>query len=178
MNARPLLTNQRVSFDTHQWGDGQAVRWENLHLEKLVLGSGLKVKYPLFGNQQPTGFQRGRRADKKQLREITNEIKRALKDDKLRQQLAEDVSKVLNGFGSGKITAAEAREAAQKLAGHFGLQQEFTSKVEQEYKGRLIQMVTYHPDTISTRQFMIVQNKRYVRLQEATRIYPLHNPFK
>jgi hypothetical protein len=136
-----LIQGQDISFDTHQAGDGQETRWRNVHLEKRRHGKRGKVRYPLFDGQP----SKSRNVSDEDFREITREVRSALRrDEALTQRLAETIVDVVRRFSSGRATPEDARAAAKKIAGVFGLTEDFVNEVEVYARQRFVLLSTIH----------------------------------
>jgi hypothetical protein len=138
-----LIQGQDISFDTHQRGDGQPVMWRGVHMDKTLHGKRGKIRFPFFDNHNP---QKDSDVNEDDYRRVVKEVSRVLKkDDKLLQDLARVIFDQLDRFSSGKATVQDARIAASKFAGYFGLSDAFVETVSRRAPSkRLISFVSTH----------------------------------
>lgn len=137
-----LIRGQDIVFDTHQSGDGQEIHVKELHLEKRLHKKGWKIRFPLFGEQEPS-YSPGM-PDKEYVR-IVKEVKRTLgKNAKLKEDLAETIVSQLRRFRSGEISVQEAIEAAGKIAGYFDLGPPFMASVSSHVASKSLLVSTLH----------------------------------
>lgn len=159
-----LIHGQDIAFDTHQSGDGQEVHIEELHLEKRLHRRGWKVRFPLFGNRQPS-YSDG--MPDREYERIVREVKRTLdKNAHLTEQLAETIVGQLRRFRSGDISVEVAIEAARKIAGYFDLGEPFVVSVSIHVQPQFMRVATLHlaqrPGTVVE----IAQSRDKVEIQK------------
>lgn len=156
---KKLLNNQNLSFDTHQRGDGQPIRMEDLHLHKTLFGSKKgTIKLPLLGNGKPSFSGMSLR----EYHAVLKEVKDALESNKERvNQLAIEIVDVLHSFSSGNASTQDARHAAARIAEYFGLSIRFERIVEDYAEGRLLSFTSVHidPEDYSTKMIRFTKNK-------------------
>ncbi|MEI7796810.1 MAG: hypothetical protein WCI06_09270 [Methylococcaceae bacterium] len=170
---RKLIKGQDIAFDTHQAGDGQEVHVEDLHLEKRLHGGKGKARFPFFGNFKPSVS--GKMTEKDLIR-VTKEVADALKkDENLTRELAKTIVNVLKRFrGKNTDIREDACEAARKIAGYFGLSDEFLRIVEDYSQNKLIFFMTIHFNPTDGTIHEIVQSANSVEIRKARRNYPLN----
>lgn len=123
-NLKRLIKGQDISFDTHQAGDGQGVKWRDVHLEKSVHGERGKAKFPLLSNERPSS----KGMDPKVYASVTKEVKRELsKNKRLTKDLVKTVANVIERFSQGTATEDDGLIAAKKLSGYFDLDEKAVS---------------------------------------------------
>lgn len=136
-----LINGQDVAFDTHQAGDGQGINWKHLHLEKRLHKGGAKARFPLFGEEPPSS----RGMNERELNRVSTEIRSALKNNRdLVEDLAETIAEQLRRFSSGEAEIHHARQAAQRIAGAFDLNESFLRAVEEYYEGKIFSFTSIH----------------------------------
>lgn len=141
-----FINGQDVTFDTHQAGDGQKVNWRAVHLEKKMHKRNGKIRFPLFGNGNPSPSGMSREDFEK----ITREVRNKLDGDRaLVEKLAETIVDILERFSSRQATSEDAKQAAKKVAGYFDLDDEFESVLERYARGKLVSYTSVHmnPET-------------------------------
>ncbi len=168
-----LIQGQDIAFDTHQAGDSQAANWQALHLEKRLHAGGKKVRYPFFDPGKPSS---SKRMNEDELRQITNEVSRALrKDPSLTKNLGQVVVDSLQKFSDGIATTEDGKSAAKKLAGYFGLGEDFLRVVEDYADGRLKSLKTLHIEQEERTLHEIYQSSDTLEIRKARRNYSLNN---
>src|SRR5262245_57223446 len=114
-----LIRGQDVAFDTHQRGDGQEVKWQELHLEKRLHHRGWKIRFPLFGKRVPSSSEG---MPGKQYEKVLAEVRRELdKNPDLVQQLAETLAQQMQRFRGPDLAIETVIEGARKIAAYFDL---------------------------------------------------------
>jgi hypothetical protein len=138
-----LIKGQDLAFDTHQAGDGQPVNWKDLHMEKRLHGGRGKLRFPLFGGQNP---KKPRNMNSEDYESTIREVKAALKKNAdLVEKLSETITEKMKKFSSQDVTAEQVREAANKIASAFDLDESFIENVVSKF-GRLTEYSSYHLD--------------------------------
>lgn len=157
-----LINGQNITFDTHQAGDGQAVNWRAVHLEKRMHGRAGKIRFPLFGNE------RGWNAvgmSPEYVERVVAEVTRALQNDKqLAEELAKVVAKTIARFSSGKATTADAKTAARTLAEIFDLDEDFVTYSERFANKNLVSASTIHVSRETGNVHELYQDGKKVRI--------------
>lgn len=164
-----LIKNQQISFDTHQAGDGQEVKWKNVHLEKKSISKRGKVRFPLFGQEKPSNSGMNDRDFQK----ITSEIKKVLSKNKpLVKELAEELVRQMKRFSHSQADLQDAEEAAKRFSGYFGLSPEFEDtmvkygKREGMHKSEsLIEFTSIHYSEEAAHFYAIHQSKDKIVIQ-------------
>lgn len=127
-----LIKGQDLAFDTHQAGDGQPINWRDLHMEKRLHGGRGKLKFPLFGGQEPSKPQK---MSKEDYQSTISEVRRVLrKNSSLVSNLAETITDQIKKFSSQNVTIEQAEEAANKIAATFGLDNYFVEDVVSKFR--------------------------------------------
>ena len=170
---RKLIKGQDIAFDTHQAGDGQKVNVDHLHLEKRLHDGKGKVRFPFFKDFKPS---KSKTMTEENFRRVTKEVTDALKkDENLTKELAQTIVSVLRRFrGENADIGQESHEAARKIAGYFGLSDEFLRIVEDYSQGKLIFFMTVHFNPTDGTIHEIVQSAKSVEIRKARRNYPLN----
>lgn len=138
-----LIKGQDLVFDTHQAGDSQSVNWKDLHMEKRLHGKRGKLKFPLLGGQEPT---KPKNMNNEDYKSTIREVKKALKKNpQLVADLAETITDEMRRFIAQEVTIDQAREAANKIASAFDLDEYFIETVESKLEN-LIKYSSYHLD--------------------------------
>jgi hypothetical protein len=164
-SLRRLIRGQDIAFDTHQAGDGQEVRFEDLHLEKRLWDGGWKVRFPLFGDRQPT---RSKTMPEEDYQRVVKEVKKALKDnDELTQELAETIVRQLRRFKNSEISVEVAVAAASKIAENFGLGKPFVARVKGLVSPPVELVSTLHFERRGAYAFEIVQSANSIQIRRA-----------
>jgi len=162
-NLKRLIEGQNVRFDTHQAGDQQPTNRYGVHLEKILHDGGEKIRFPLAGGYEPSWSSR---INKNKYESVRREVQRELKNnDLLVNDLANTVADVLERFSSGTATVDDSKEAARKLAGYFGLNEQFERIVEEFMAGRLQTYASYHvnPGKRELQEIRLTSDKVEVR---------------
>lgn len=163
-----LIKGQDVAFDTHQAGDGQSIHWQDLHLEKRLHGRRGKLKFPLFGGQQPS---KPRNMSNDDYKAIVSEVKKALKgNNDLVSDLAETIVDVIKRFSNNSATLEHAIEAANKLAESFNLGKRFSDEIHTRF-GSISNYTSLHIDPRDHLIYEISQSKEGVTI-ETPKFYP------
>jgi hypothetical protein len=158
-----LIQGQDVSFDTHQAGDGQPVRWDGLHLEKRLHRGG-KIRFPFFGERQPS-WNEGLSEEKYD--RIVREVQKALrKDGQLLEKLAQTIVTQLDRFSNGEATIEDAQQAARKIAYAFDLGEEFVASATVYADSRIARVATLHPGQRAGSVVEIVQSASSIDIQK------------
>lgn len=163
-----LIDGQDLAFDTHQSGDGQAVHWEDIHMEKRMHGKRGKARFPLAGHAEPS---KSSTMSDSTFRKISKEVRSVLKKNReLVRDLASTIALELFRFSSGKASEKDARKAAKKLAGYFDLDTEFEQLVVDYTNKQILAAVTTIHRSPSGQPYKIIQSatKVEVRLRTTT----------
>jgi hypothetical protein len=164
-----LIQGQDVVFDTHQAGDSQALHVEDLHLEKRLHDGGGKIRFPLFGNRQPSHSGRmSSGTHDSVVREVTKTLR---KNQALTERLAQTVVEQLRRFSNGEATVKNAEAAARKLASYFGLGKSFVNSVARFAETRLVHFVSQHAGPTPGSLVEIVQSKARIEVRRARSVY-------
>lgn len=167
-NLKRLIQGQDVRFDTHQAGDMQPTDWKALHLEKILHEGAGKIRFPLVGNHEPNWSSP--RISQKNFQRVCAEVKRELNKNKNTTQiLALTVADVLTRFSNGTASVKDAEEAAKKLAGYFGLDQQFSRTVCEYMGSRLLSFTSYHSTTDSQFLKKIIISTEKVEIRKSRR---------
>jgi hypothetical protein len=161
-----LISNQDIAFDTHQAGDGQPVNVDALHLEKRLYGGG-KIRFPLFGNRNPSSEG----VDDRRLRRVTREVRSALSDTTTTEQLAETLVSQLRRFKGKKMTIDDAREAANNLAKFFNLGPAIVERAVFHAESQLQVYQSIHLGPQKGKAIEIAQSSEEVAFQRAPRTW-------
>ena len=148
-NMRSLIQNQTVSFDTHQAGDGQKVKVEDLHMHKRMNGrkyKGVNIKIP-FNPEKEIEYT-GNNSDYSD--QIINEIKRAFKKNPNKvREFAKDLANRISRYSSD-MNAENSRkfleESAQTIAKHFELNEKIINVMISEIYNHVSFFITSHKD--------------------------------
>ena len=164
-----LIKNQKISFDTHQAGDGQETKWRNVHLEKSIKNKKGKARFPFLGNEKPSNSG----MSEKDFKSIIKEVSKVLNKDKvLLEELAIEIEKELHRFSSGLATIEDAIEAAKRFSKYFDLEADFIDDVAKFRRGRLIEFTTLHYSKGTQELYSIKQsNKRITFEQRYKKLY-------
>lgn len=166
-----LINGQDVTFDTHQAGDGQEVNWKAVHLEKKMHNRKGKIRFPLSGNMAPS-WSSGISRDN--FEKITREVRDELGDNQaLVEELAETVVDILSRYSSGRATTDDAKIAAKRLAGYFGLNEQFERVVERYAHGRLVLFTSVHMNSETRLLQEISQSSDRVVVRKARKYVPI-----
>jgi hypothetical protein len=169
-SLKRLIQGQDVAFDTHQAGDSQVVKADDLHLEKRMHRGGGKVRFPLFGDRQPS---RSERVSDKDFARIVREVHKALsKKPQLQSQLAEVVVEQINRFRGGQITTEQCMEGARKLADIFDLGEPFLVQVRMNIDLLLLEVATLHAGISKGAVVEIVQSRYRIEIQRPNESWP------
>lgn len=137
-----LIQGQNVRFDTHQAGDGQAINAEHLHLEKILHEGGGKIRFPMTGDFEPNYSSR---VSNKQFESVRREVQRELKKNKERTtELGKAIVDVFRQYTSETVSIETLKTAAKKLAGYFGLDENFVKTVEEYANGQFLSFTSFH----------------------------------
>lgn len=163
-----IIKNQRISFDTHQAGDGQETQWRNVHLEKSVIGKKGKVRFPFLGKERPSNSGITDSEFNKIVREVTKVLK---KNKSILESLSETIENVLERFSAGTATIDDAKEAAKRFAEYFDLDENFIDEVSIYRKNRLIKFNTIHEDNLDGKFYSIKLSKKNILIEERKTYY-------
>ncbi|NWJ42079.1 MAG: hypothetical protein HXX12_14040 [Geothrix sp.] len=167
-----LIQGQDIAFDTHQAGDGQGVKWRELHLEKRMHEGSGKARFPFFDHAKASSSSR-MSADA--LQEVTKEVGRVLqKNPELTKKLGKIVVESLQRFSDGTATIEDGKAAAKQLAGYFDLDENFLRVVEDYSEGRLVSLKTVHIEPHDRTLHEIYQSQTTLEIRKARRNYPLN----
>ncbi|HDZ09315.1 hypothetical protein [Pseudohongiella sp.] len=163
---RRLINGQKISFDTHQAGDGQQVNWRNVHLEKSAINKRGKLRVPLLSEEKPTNRGMKERDFLKMAKEVKKELR---KNRDLLNDLARSIAEVVFRYGQGEATIQDALEAARKLADYFDISEELVG-LSKEYfeKEQLVKFTSYHINPARNVLVRIVQSYDYVEVGQLT----------
>jgi hypothetical protein len=163
-----LIKKQKISFDTHQAGDGQETKWRNLHLEKSIKGEKGKVRFPFLGKEKPSNSG----MNDKNFRSVKSEVSKILKkNETLLNSLAEEIEKQLERWSSGIATIEDAKEAASRFAKYFDLDSSFIDDVAKYRQDRLIEFNTIHVDPETQIFYAIKQSAKNISIEERQKQY-------
>lgn len=161
-----LINGQDVTFDTHQGGDGQASKWEKVHLEKRLHNKRGKARFPLLGDEKPSNSG----MNDKDFERVIKEVKTALKKNlKLLDELASSIVEQLERFSGGKATMEDAEIAARRFAEYFGLDTDFRDKVATYARNKnkmLISLQTVHYNSSEQTFHVIRQTKNAISIKK------------
>ncbi|WP_320035771.1 hypothetical protein [Halarcobacter sp.] len=163
MKLYELIKNQRITFDTHQAGDGQEVKWRNVHLEKSIKGEKGKIRFPFLGKEEPSNSG----MSNENFEKVKTEVKKILKKNTQKlDQLGQKIESELERFSQGVATVHDAEEAAKRFAEYFDLKPDFIDKVVKYRKERLSEFTTLHFSKIGQRVFAIKLTSHQIMLEE------------
>jgi hypothetical protein len=166
-----LINGQDIAFDTHQAGDGRPVRLADLHLEKRLHHGKGKIRYALFGQEEPTS---SKRVSKRTEERVTKEVRDALyKNSELKRQLAEAILDALKRFSDGRASVETAKAAAKSIARQFGLDESFLRVVEDYSDTQLLSLRTVHFNLETGSLHEIFQSRDTIEVRKARRNLPL-----
>lgn len=163
---RKLIKDQKLSFDTHQAGDGQIVKWRSVHLEKRHNNKRGKIRVPLLSDERPTNGGM-RDAD---FRKISSEVRKELRKNRgLVGELAKTVVDVIDRFSGGDASVEDCVLAAKKLADFFGLSPETRRSIEKDaLNGRLKKYTSIHRNPANEEFVVIEQSGEVVIIGQLT----------
>ncbi|MFA0113578.1 hypothetical protein AB4407_07800 [Vibrio sp. 10N.261.46.E11] len=166
-NLKRLIKGQDISFDTHQAGDGQRVKWRDVHLEKRVHGERGKAKFPLLSDESPSS--KGMNHDV--YNRVTREVKRELsKDPNLTKNLVDTVANTIERFSQGTATIEDGVIAAKKLSSYFDLDENIVSTLPNRFdKPNNMTLSTIHNKNGGPGFIEIVQSKKKVDIRKPSR---------
>ena len=131
MSLTPLIKNQTLRIDNHQWGTQLPNDWKDLnqdiHIDKEIKNYkyngkkvNVRIKIPL-NSQKPITCDINGTKFKEIPKDIFNEIQRALSDPAIRQPFTDDLVDILKGYDKVMASKENAEQALERIAGHFKL---------------------------------------------------------
>jgi len=170
---KQLINNQRVKFDSHDAGSGQAKRWgDGIHMHKYFLTGRrrkITIKIPIDSNA-PIEFGRNYNNDP-EISQIRNEIRRALRPGNTRQGFIKKIVNTIETWLGDEVTERIVRNAARQIAKEFDLKQDFEKEVISYASNKhIINYTSFHFENRGRRLYRISQGKGYVAVGSA------HNP--
>jgi len=167
-----LISGQDIAFDTHQAGDRQSPNFRSLHLEKRRHNRRGKVRFPLFGVEEPTCSG----MNKKDFNSIVSEIRRELKRNAgLIEELAKLLVTEMHRFGSNEATAEKCLEAARRIGDYFDLDSKIIGAIAKYSGDKLVMVNTLHFSTKEKNFFEIQQSPERIGIR-AVKINGLNPP--
>lgn len=142
---KALIQDQTVTFDTHQAGDRQPIKVDDLHMHKRMNGRrhrGVNIRIPLNPNEEIDY-----RGNPNSESEIMNEIKSVFKKNPSKvTEMAKELASIIKRYG--RDMTEENREgflvgAAESIAKHFELKPEVKEKLMSGVRG----LLTSHTDS-------------------------------
>jgi hypothetical protein len=170
-----LIKGQDIAFDTHQQGDSQATRLNDLHLEKRLHAGG-KIRFPFFGNEPPSS---SRKVSPETFQRVTKEVAKTLhRDAHLTEELGKLIVNQLVRFSSGDISVENAQVAASRIASYFDLGADFETAVARFAGKVMVEFTSHHKSLVDERYVEIRQSAEEVRLRNDPRAYRVVIPKK
>lgn len=163
---KSIIDNQTVRFDSHDAGSGQPQRWGDgvVHMDKRFSKGrrrGIKIKIPIDSNQQIDFGSRN--PDDLEIREIVNELKKALRPGNKRKELIGKIVKTIDSWSNGDVTEETVRIAGRQIAEAFDLKQDFEEEVVTRARdSNVIRYASIHYDIAETCLYRITQGYGYV----------------
>jgi len=163
---RNLINDQKLTFDTHQAGDGQRVNWRNVHLEKKQNNKIGKLRVPLLNNERPTNDGMSERDFKRVSSEVKKELK---KNNRLLQDLAKTISDTIERFSNGQVSADDCSLAAEKFADFFDLSPRIKRMTERHMlHNKLDKYTTIHKNPANEELVIIEQSGKTILIGQLT----------
>ena len=126
---KPLIRNQRIRIDSHQWGDGRPMDISSVHIHKSTKQpipvdgrrQHVEIEIPIVGDQLPH-ICGGNEELNKIPREIREEIEYVLShDNKKVKEFAIEVADVLSQYGGKEWGQEKVVDALNRIAKSVGL---------------------------------------------------------
>ncbi|MES2654405.1 MAG: hypothetical protein V4620_02395 [Bacteroidota bacterium] len=146
---KQIIQNQTIGFDTHQAGDGQVIKVDELHMHKRMNEGkyrGVDIRIPLDPNKEIiyTG-NNSRDAER-----IISEIKRVFKKDSSKvTEMAKYVANTISRYATDML-AEESKafldNSASSIAKHFDLEGKIANRMTREINKHISFYITSHRD--------------------------------
>lgn len=176
MSLKPLIKNQSIIIDDHNWGAREIKNWDNsssdIHIDK-------KTKYPIDGVKQnvririPINTEREISVEIKKGKnnEVPNKLRReiikAFEDKKVRDKFIKDLIPILDNFSSSLDSVEKAESVLRRLSKHFGLKWT-TQKIENHIRGALLEYTQVYEDD-DRNQYYITIDKSKIKISDVDR---------
>lgn len=171
MSLKRLIKDQKVQFHTHHRGGGQPDEWgKGVHLHKKMIGKPPRGRWELIFplDDDTRAIWRGPGMTQSDFDSISREVRKTLESHKGLEDLKNEVVQTVTRYtpkGDQHVenVLANARAAAQRIAGHFGIEQGIVEEVVKLARDRVSSYATLHKAGEGTAGYVAVT-------QEAGRI--------
>lgn len=174
MSLKPLIQNQSLIIDDHNWGTREEKDWDkssrDIHIDKKT------KKYKIEGKRQevrikiPINSDKNISLDNKANKraevpqKLIEEIAEAFENKKIRDAFIRELIPILENFKSNLDSIDKAKSVLNRISRHFDLEWD-SQTIENHINGSLIELTQVYVDNES-KQYYISLNENRIKISD------------
>lgn len=169
MSLKPLIQNQTLKIDDHNWGSGEIKKWDSdnrdVHIDKSTKYTlegkkqKIRIKIPI-NSERPLKIENQKGISLNQIpQKLRKEINSAFENKEIREAFINDLVEVLENYDSILDTIEKVNEALKNISKHFDLN--WTNQnIQSHINGFLSRYTQVYSDERGEQFYITIDKKR------------------
>lgn len=174
MSLKPLIQNQSIIIDDHNWGAREEKDWDkssrDIHIDKKTkkykidgITQEVRIKIPINSDRN-ISLENKRNKIAEVPRKLREEISEAFSNKTIRNNFIRELTPILENFKSNLDSIDKAKSVLNRISKHFDLQWD-SQTIENHINDSLIELTQVYIDD-ENKQYYISLNENRIKISD------------